>query len=67
MRELEILPDKISKLEADIAKLNSQLEDAKFYTRPYEEKQPVLEEISYLSAQLDEALKRWAELETLAS
>ena len=66
-RELALLPDKISKLESDIAILNSELEDSNFHKKSYDEQQPVLQEITALNLQLEKALTRWAELENLAS
>ena len=66
-RELEMLPDRISKIETQIALLNTKLESPTFHQQAYGKKQPVLDDLSTLSSELDKALNRWAELEDLAS
>lgn len=66
-RELEMLPDRISALESKIARLNTQMENPSFYEKPYKEQEPVLGELNALTSQLDEAIARWTELETISS
>jgi len=66
-RELEMLPDRISALESKIARLNTEMENPSFYEKPYKEQEPVLGELNALTSQLDEAIARWTELETISS
>ena len=66
-RELEMLPDRISELESKIARLNTEMENPSFHERPYKEQEPVLSELNILTSQLDEAIARWTELETISS
>ena len=66
-RELEMLPDEIAELESKIARLNTEIEDPSFHKKPYKEQEPVLGEINTLTSQLDEAIARWTELETISS
>ena len=66
-RELEMLPDRISALELKIARLNTEMENPSFHEKPYKEQEPVLSELNTLTSQLDEAIARWTELETISS
>ncbi|MGR8919256.1 MAG: ATP-binding cassette domain-containing protein [Gammaproteobacteria bacterium] len=65
--ELEQLPDRIEQLEQEIAGLQAEMNAAGFYERPYEEMQPVLEGLETRQAELDAAIARWDELETLSA
>ena len=64
-RELEGLPDRIEALEAEIARLTEATEAPGFYERDYAEVAPVLEDLRARQTELDEAIARWDELETL--
>jgi predicted nuclease with TOPRIM domain len=50
-------------LEAEIRDLHAQTLTTEFYSRPYNEVQEVLESIRVREALLDEAMRRWDELE----
>lgn len=63
--ELEALPDKIEKLEQKIEQLEEQTQTDDFYSKPYEEQQPVLEELQSKHGDLHDAIRRWDELESL--
>ena len=64
-RELEGLPDRIETLEAEVARLAAVTEAEGFYDRDYAEVAPVLEDLRARQAELDAAIARWDELETL--
>ncbi|MGD8575364.1 MAG: ATP-binding cassette domain-containing protein [Gammaproteobacteria bacterium] len=61
--ELESLPDRIEALEHRVAELEEQVSDPDFYNRPFEQVQPVLDELSETQQSLETAMDRWAELE----
>jgi len=63
--ELESLPGKIETLEQEVAELEKQTNADDFYSRPYEEQQPVLDEMKEKQDALDDAIYRWAELENM--
>ncbi len=63
--ELEQLPDRIDALEKEVAELEEQADHPDFYTRPYEEVQPILDRLSAQKSVLEEAVERWSKLETL--
>jgi ATP-binding cassette subfamily F protein uup len=63
--ELDTLPDKIESLEKEVAELEVQTNEDDFYSRPYEEQQPVLDELKSKQDALDDAIYRWAELENI--
>jgi len=63
--ELEQLPDRIDALEKELARLRETANDPDFYTRPFEEVQPVLDALAAKQAELDAAIERWAELEEM--
>lgn len=63
--ELDSLPDKIETLEKEVAELESQTNADDFYSRPYEQQQPVLDEMKAKQDALDDAIYRWAELENM--
>ena len=63
--ELDSLPDKIESLEKEVAELESQTNEDDFYSKPYEEQQPVLDEMKAKQDALDDAIYRWAELENM--
>lgn len=61
--ELEQLPDKIEALEKEIGSLQEQTQKADFYSRDYQEVQPILDDLSLKQSELEQALERWSELE----
>jgi ABC transport system ATP-binding/permease protein len=63
--ELDSLPDKIEALEKEVAELEEKTNEDDFYSRPYEEQQPVLDEMKEKQDALDDAIYRWAELENM--
>ncbi|MBL1141516.1 MAG: ATP-binding cassette domain-containing protein [Proteobacteria bacterium] len=63
--ELDSLPDKIETLEKEIGELEAQTNEDDFYSKPYEEQQPVLDEMKMKQDELDDAIYRWAELENM--
>ncbi|MEO0444028.1 MAG: ATP-binding cassette domain-containing protein [Pseudomonadota bacterium] len=62
-RELEMLPEKIEQLEADIAELEQQTAAADFYQKDYSVTQPILDALAAKHQALEHALERWSELE----
>lgn len=64
-QELTSLPASIETLEDTIAELEKQTHAEDFYSKPYTEQQPVLDELQTHQATLDKAMKRWDELESL--
>ncbi len=64
--ELEKLPAKIAALEKSISGLEVKTSAADFYATPYEEQQPILDELNIRHKELDTAIRRWDELETMA-
>ena len=65
--ELDALPEKIERLEKKIAALEAEAADPDFYSRPFAEVEPVLNEIASTKRELEEVLERWMELESLQS
>ncbi|MEX2516745.1 MAG: ATP-binding cassette domain-containing protein [Gammaproteobacteria bacterium] len=63
--ELEQLPLQIESLEKDIAALQQQAADPAFYNQPFEQVQPVLDQIKAKQAALEQAINRWEELECM--
>ena len=63
--ELDSLPEKIAAFEEEIKKLHEEVNDDNFYSKPYTEQQPILDELSYNQSELDKAISRWDELENL--
>lgn len=64
-RELESLPETIESLENELAKLEEQTNDNNFYSKPYEEQQPILDDMKAKQEALDDAIYRWDELESM--
>ncbi len=64
-RELDALPETIETLEQEISELEKQTHVKDFYSKPYAEQQPVLDELHKKHETLDKAIQRWDELETL--
>jgi len=64
-RELEELPEKIGTIEKAVTGLEEQTNANDFYSKPYSEQQPVLDELRDQQDALDKAIRRWDELETM--
>ncbi len=64
-QELEALPANIAALEKSISELEEQTTADDFYAKPYEEQQPILDELNIKHKELDTAIRRWDELETM--
>jgi ATP-binding cassette subfamily F protein uup len=64
-RELQQLPEKIEKLEADIAHMNEQLSDGGFYSRDPEAFHELTQRHVRVSERLRLAEERWLELEEM--
>ncbi len=64
-RELDALPDQISDLEAQVETLQAEIGDPDFYTQAQDTVQERLSELTNLQADLDQAIERWAELESM--
>src|SRR5680860_171378 len=62
-RELEKLPAHIETLETEIAALESQTAAPEFYAQPFDQVQPMLDELKTKKDELELAVERWAELE----
>ena len=62
-RELDQLPDRIDELEQQQSELESAIAEAGFYSRPPDEVDNTLRELSSVQAALELAVERWAELE----
>jgi ATP-binding cassette subfamily F protein uup len=65
-RELDALPDQIERHEARVAALQAEVTAPAFYRQPHEQTQRRLAELAEAEKQLDAAMNRWAELESLA-
>ena len=63
--ELEQLPDRIERLESRIGELQAETNDTDFYSRPFDEIQPRLDELASCQQELETAVERWAELEQM--
>lgn len=63
--ELDSLPDKIESLEKEVAELETKTNEDDFYSKPYEQQQPILDEMKSKQDALDDAIYRWAELENI--
>jgi len=63
-RELEALPDRIAALEVEQAGLNARLADPSLYRGAPEEVRALRERLAALDGIVDEAMRRWEELES---
>ncbi|GJM04027.1 MAG: ABC transporter ATP-binding protein [marine bacterium B5-7] len=63
--ELASLPEKIESLEQAVSALEEQTSADDFYAKPYEQQQPILNELNIKHKELDTAIRRWDELESL--
>jgi len=66
-RELDMLPSYIEEQEQVIAALQERIADASFYSLPFTETQPVMDELSSAQKALDTATARWIELEEMGT
>jgi len=63
--ELNELPALIDSLEKAVTELEGSAGASDFYSQPFEEIQPVLDRLAATKTELDQAIERWSELETL--
>jgi ATP-binding cassette subfamily F protein uup len=63
-RELELLPDKMESLEAQITANEDAMSDASFFVKPTKETQPVIDKLAALNVELEQAMERWEYLAT---
>jgi ATP-binding cassette subfamily F protein uup len=63
-RELDELPGRIEQLEANIARLEKEMADPGFYQKDLVLAQTAADKLASLQQQLENALERWAELES---
>lgn len=64
-RELETLPVKLEKLEAEIEALQEQVNSPDFFGQPVEATQPILDKLAATEQELEIAFERWEELEAM--
>lgn len=64
-RELDDLPAKMERLEQQIESLQQQINHSDFFSQPTEITQPVYQTLSELEGDLEQALERWEELESM--
>ena len=65
-RELKLLPDKIERLEHEIADRQVEINAPDFYQQPHEEVRDRLHDLAVLQRDLEASIERWTELETQA-
>jgi len=66
-RELESLPARIEALEAEQARLGADVSAPDFYKKPAAEIHATMTRLEALPAEIESALKRWVELDSVAS
>jgi len=66
-RELDALPEMIADLEREQATLQAQVSDGAFYQKPREEVAAVLERLQAVGTDIEAAMYRWEQLESLAA
>ncbi|CAK9884608.1 MAG: ABC transporter ATP-binding protein uup [Candidatus Erwinia impunctatus] len=64
-RELDQLPEKMEELETKITELQAKVAEADFFSQPYEQTQPILDALTSAEKELENAFKRWEDLESL--
>ncbi len=64
VRELELLPADIEKMEAEKARIEARLADGSLYIREPADARELAIKLDELNAKIDTAMKRWEELET---
>ena len=65
-RELEALPARIEALEAEQARLGAEVSAPEFYRKPASDIHGAMSRLEALPAEIETALRRWDELETVA-
>jgi ATP-binding cassette subfamily F protein uup len=63
--ELAQLPGQIAALETAVAALHAQTQQSGFFNQGYDRYQPILDELTRKEQELEQAIDRWSELETL--
>lgn len=63
-RELDNLPALIASLEKKITELQGQIGEPSFYQQPHAKQQPILQSMSEIQMQLEQAMNRWIELDS---
>lgn len=66
-RELELLPDRISALEAEVAEMRSAVADPALYRSDPAGAKDLADRLAAKEAELEAAVDRWAELESIQS
>ncbi|QTP55708.1 ATP-binding cassette domain-containing protein [Billgrantia sulfidoxydans] len=66
-RELDALPAEIERLEAEVAEFESRVGDPAFYQQDAGSVSETLQAMSDKQAELDAAMERWMELESMAA
>lgn len=66
-RELDELPNLIEMLEQDIRILEDKMAEPNFYEQPFEQTQPIMDELADKQQRLEVAMERWVEIEELQS
>ena len=64
-RELDSLPEKIERLEQELAGKQAQINSPEFYEQPHDAIRDELHDLAALQRDLEAAIDRWAELENL--
>lgn len=62
-RELEELPAKIERLEADVAKFQAQVSDVSFFSQSHDVTQKILMDLASAEQAFEDAFERWEALE----
>ena len=65
-RELEALPARIEALEGEQARLGAEVSAPDFYRKPASDIHAAMSRLEALPAEIEKALRRWDELETVA-
>ena len=66
-KEFDELPQKIEKLESDLASLQADINTADFYNQDQQKVDAKLRLLAQLEADLETSFERWAELESMQS
>ena len=66
-KEFDELPQKIEKLESDLANLQTEINTADFYNQDQQKVDAKLRLLAQLEADLETSFERWAELESMQS
>ena len=62
-RELDVLPERLEKLEQEINYLQEQIAQPEFYEQSFDVTSEVMDTLTSLQKELDQVMDRWAELE----